>query len=541
MSEVNKNMYLDLAGLKKYDVLIKQFITDNDSELSNAIAALNAKLGEFEFDSSDDKTVAAILEDIKGAIAELVAKDAELEANDAELEKKIAEEIGKIVGELGESDSHMTLVQIAAQLKSLGDSVSANTDSISKITERVAAVEKSIADLGEIEGGENLGTVVGKVNSNYEAIATLKGEEDVVGSVKNTAKSYAEQAQAAAEATAAADATTKANAAETAAKGYADELNGAMDGRVAALKKNEHNHENKTVLDGISAEKVAAWDAAEQNAKDYADSLASNYDAAGAATTAAAQALADAKTYADGKDTAMDSRVVEIEGKVESWDAAAGRINTFLDSEEVAGTVDTLHEIQEWMNGEGVNATELTAAIAAEAKLREDADKAINDKIGAVTEGKTVVGMVGDAQTAAVASAKSYTDEREVAINAALAEKVDNSYKQEVSTALDGKVDDSEFSEYQTTVSTALDGKVDNSYKEEVTAALDKKATVDALNELGGKVDTDIQNLTNLLGDYSGTLGDVDDRLVVLESFVEAHESISESDIIGLFTPNTEA
>lgn len=34
-----------------------------------------------------------------------------------------------------------------------------------------------------------------------------------------------------------------------------------------------HTHSNKTVLDGITAEKVAAWDAAEQNAKDYADSL----------------------------------------------------------------------------------------------------------------------------------------------------------------------------------------------------------------------------------------------------------------------------
>ena len=34
-----------------------------------------------------------------------------------------------------------------------------------------------------------------------------------------------------------------------------------------------HVHENKTVLDGIDANKVAAWDAAEQNAKDYADDL----------------------------------------------------------------------------------------------------------------------------------------------------------------------------------------------------------------------------------------------------------------------------
>lgn len=46
---------------------------------------------------------------------------------------------------------------------------------------------------------------------------------------------------------------------------------------------------------GITAAKVSAWDAAEQNAKDYADSLASNYDVAGAAATAEQ----NAKDYAD--------------------------------------------------------------------------------------------------------------------------------------------------------------------------------------------------------------------------------------------------
>lgn len=34
-----------------------------------------------------------------------------------------------------------------------------------------------------------------------------------------------------------------------------------------------HSHENATVLDGINADKVAAWDAAEQNAKNHANSL----------------------------------------------------------------------------------------------------------------------------------------------------------------------------------------------------------------------------------------------------------------------------
>ena len=41
----------------------------------------------------------------------------------------------------------------------------------------------------------------------------------------------------------------------------------------AVAKK--HSHANATVLDGITAEKVTAWDNSEQNAKDYADGLLS--------------------------------------------------------------------------------------------------------------------------------------------------------------------------------------------------------------------------------------------------------------------------
>lgn len=45
----------------------------------------------------------------------------------------------------------------------------------------------------------------------------------------------------------------------------------ALAARVTALEADTHTHSNKAVLDGIDAAKVAAWDAAEQNAKDYAD------------------------------------------------------------------------------------------------------------------------------------------------------------------------------------------------------------------------------------------------------------------------------
>lgn len=41
--------------------------------------------------------------------------------------------------------------------------------------------------------------------------------------------------------------------------------------RIATLEDKAHEHSNKTVLDSITAAKVGAWDAAEQNAKTYTD------------------------------------------------------------------------------------------------------------------------------------------------------------------------------------------------------------------------------------------------------------------------------
>lgn len=54
-----------------------------------------------------------------------------------------------------------------------------------------------------------------------------------------------------------------------------------------------------------------------------------------------------------------------------------GRLDTFLNEADLNSTVDTLKEIQEWINGDGVNATELTQAIAEEADLRALADSSI--------------------------------------------------------------------------------------------------------------------------------------------------------------------
>ena len=69
----------------------------------------------------------------------------------------------------------------------------------------------------------------------------------------------------------------------------------------------KHNHENKTVLDGITADKVKAWDEAEQNAKDYADGLAGNY------ATAAQGAKADTALQTAGDGLVVDGTKVSID------------------------------------------------------------------------------------------------------------------------------------------------------------------------------------------------------------------------------------
>ena len=80
-------------------------------------------------------------------------------------------------------------------------------------------------------------------------------------------------------------------------KARAEGIEAGLSDKIEALEGSNHTHDNKSVLDGITEEKVAAWDAAEGNAKADAEAkyqVKGDYEAAGAA----AQALADAKADA---------------------------------------------------------------------------------------------------------------------------------------------------------------------------------------------------------------------------------------------------
>ena len=88
-------------------------------------------------------------------------------------------------------------------------------------------------------------------------------------------------------------------------------------GRVEALEKAGHVTQ-------------AAIDAGVKTAKDYADSLAANYDAAGTAETKANAALVSAKAYTDEKNTAMDTRVKVLEAIDHTQFETAGAAATAL-------------------------------------------------------------------------------------------------------------------------------------------------------------------------------------------------------------------
>lgn len=160
----------------------------------------------------------------------------------------------------------------------------AKASELTALAARVKAVEDDYlkgADKTELAGDITAGDT--QTLKDAKAYADgLAGNYDAKGSASQAladAKAYADglagnydskgaAAQALADAKAYADglagnydAKGAAASAEANAKGYASELNTAMDTRMQAVEGAKHTHANKTVLDNISADNVAAWNA----------------------------------------------------------------------------------------------------------------------------------------------------------------------------------------------------------------------------------------------------------------------------------------
>ena len=194
----------------------------------------------------------------------------------------------------------------------------------------------------------------------------------------------------------------------------------AIDSRLDELEGKKHTHENKEVLDGISAEKVAAWDTAEQNAKDYADSeigkLSNVYDEKGAA----ASAETAAKAYADAE-IAKLTYAYDVKGAAASAETAA---KAYADTQ----VSDAKTSMKQYVDGLAVNYDAAGAAASAEAAAKKYADglavnydaagaaeTALNNAKAHVSQEITKLSDVYDVKGAAASAetaAKKYTDDK---------------------------------------------------------------------------------------------------------------------------------
>jgi hypothetical protein len=155
----------------------------------------------------------------------------------------------------------------------------------------------------------------------------------------------------------------------------------------------------------------------EANAKAYADSLAGNYDASGAAAAAESAAKAYADGLASNYDAAGSASAAEAAAK-----AYADGIKADLLGDDLADTFNTLKDVQDWVDTHGVEATNLSTALAAETKAREEADTALSSRIKAYEDVAATYATKSEVEAvSAVADAAQTADEVASAIDTKIA------------------------------------------------------------------------------------------------------------------------
>ena len=260
------------------------------------------------------------------------------------------------------------------------------------------------------------------------------------------------------------------------------DLNADLAAKINAASGAQHTHDNADVLDGITAEKVTAWDSAEQNAKDYADGLNTAMNTRVEALEAidhehANKALLDTytQTEADLADdvakkhshTFNETELNKIvEGDVAKWNAV---VADHLTSEDKTTLENAIKEAKK---------------AGTDANTNIEAYKVTNDaRVLAVEED---IAEIVDGTNGILAQAKSYTDGKDSAMNtrvAALeAAAPTHATKDELADV------DAKFANYNTTVAQKA---IDDAQDAEIAKKVNKtdyeadKATFATKTELG--------------------------------------------------------
>lgn len=402
--------YLSLTGLNSYDAKIKAFIAEKvaegDAKSFKYVDLVDGVLKFYTVNPITEDTVAdfeialpeqdlshlmALVKDAtKGnvasfgdngqvvdggvALADIALKDEVKEVSDA------VNALDAYVGEIPTDEAYADITTVIGYVnKKAEETLSAasggSSESAASVlaalntykTENNAKVQANTDAIEVLNGDENTaGSVDKKVKDAINAFATEISENGTIDTFKELVDYVGEHGGEAAEMASAIDTleglvgeksvATQISEAITAENldQYAtdEDLAGAIE-RIAVVEGKAHEHANKTVLDGVTAEKVATWDASLADSKAYTD--------------------AEVKKVSDSIGTVEEGKTV-VQMLAEAKESAISTANTYTDTEvaKVAATVTTLSQTHatDKANLEAKD-TEIEGNVT---KLREDVD-----------------------------------------------------------------------------------------------------------------------------------------------------------------------
>lgn len=371
------------------------------------IDALEAKVGDTAVATQITNAIAALklseTYDAKGSAAAVqTALDSYKTSNDTVIAGiktgNVINDFASVETELGKKESAGAAAQALIDAKAYADGKDAAIAAAKKAGDDAQAdVDALEAKVGTVADGKTVVQMISEAQAaatyNDTAIkADIKANADAIDALEGLVGGTAVSTQISTAVSAAktelkgSDADTDASATIAGAKKYADKLDAAMDTRVDALEAavGEGGSVGAQIdakiqaLDVKDAEVAGQYVSAVSEADgkitvsrkalpDYTEV----YDAKGAA----AQALADAKTYADGLNTAMDTRMDAAEGKLTTLigSDASKSVRTIANEELAAqlipenasAALDTLQEIAAWIQEHPNDASAMNSAIEA--------------------------------------------------------------------------------------------------------------------------------------------------------------------------------
>ena len=307
-------------------------------------------------------------------------------------------------------------------------------------------------------------------------------------------------------------------------------------------------------LEGLVGEKSVAVQISEAIA---ALDLANTYDAKGAAD----EALTDAKEYADGLNTAMDTRMQAVEGKAHEhankaeldkivegdkakWDAMEQNAKTYADGLNTA--MDTRVDALEakFGDGEGTVEAQIAAAVAAEKERAEGIEGGLETRLAAVegdylkTADKTSLQDQITDNAEAIAALDTLVGDTAVATQISTAVAAEAEIARAAEKANADAIDAIEADYLKTADKTELQGNIDT-LAGRVTTNENNIATLNGNSSVEGSVDKKIADAIN---EFATQMSDDDTVNTYKELINYAATHGSEfTELVGEVDANTKA